>query len=44
MNFNQNWLDIRTGSKFWYLENHNGIGSETKYFGYPNIFEPYLYT
>ena len=23
LSFNQNWLDIQIGSKFWYLENRN---------------------
>ena len=43
-NPNRNWLNIRMGSKFWYLENRNRTRSEPKYFGYPIISEIDLYT
>ena len=43
-NPNRNWLNIRTGSKFWYLKNRNWTRSKPKYLGYPNITKIDLYT
>ena len=39
LNFNQNWLDIRMGSKFWYLENQTEADPYRNILGiriYPN--------